>query len=242
MTEERAEAAEPVVNLGARLKAVRLRSGMSLREVARQLGVSPSFVSQLENGKSQPSVATLYSIAQLLDVSIDQLFAAPSQDPDPGSVAPVVEMAPSKPKQRTGEPSPRAPISRSDLGSPADAWTRDHVTARLSVTRPGERTRLVMDSGVVWEQLATNTGTGLDFIEIIYPPHSTSTNDNRMLQHAGSEFGYLLSGELEITVGFEVFTLRAGEALGFDSAVPHLLSNRTDTPARGIWFVRHPHA
>ena len=242
MTEERAEAAEPVVNLGARLKAVRLRSGMSLREVARQLGVSPSFVSQLENGKSQPSVATLYSIAQLLDVSIDQLFAAPSQDPDPGSVAPVVEMAPSKPKQRTGDSSPRAPISRSDLGSPADAWTRDHVTARLSVTRPGERTRLVMDSGVVWEQLATNTGTGLDFIEIIYPPHSSSTNDDRMLQHAGSEFGFLLEGELEITVGFDVFMLHPGEALGFDSSQPHLFRNLGDTPARGIWFVRHPHA
>jgi transcriptional regulator with XRE-family HTH domain/mannose-6-phosphate isomerase-like protein (cupin superfamily) len=242
VTEERAEAAEPVVNLGARLKAVRLRSGMSLREVARQLGVSPSFVSQLENGKSQPSVATLYSIAQLLDVSIDQLFASPPQDAGPDTVAPVVEMVPSGPNQRTPQPAPGSPIRRSDLGSPADAWTRDHVTARLSVTRPGERTRLVMDSGVVWEQLATNTGTGLDFIEIIYPPHSTSTNDNRMLQHAGSEFGYLLSGELEITVGFEVFTLRAGEALGFDSAVPHLLSNRTDIPARGIWFVRHPHA
>ena len=94
----------------------------------------------------------------------------------------------------------------------------------------------------MWEQLATNTGPGLDFIEIIYPPHSTSTNDNRMLQHAGSEFGYLLEGELEITVGFEKFMLKAGESLGFDSAMPHLLSNLGDVPARGIWFVRHPTA
>ena len=37
--------------------------------------MSPSFVSQLENSKSQPSVATLYSISQLLDVSIDELFS-----------------------------------------------------------------------------------------------------------------------------------------------------------------------
>ena len=60
-----------------------------------------------------------------------------------------------------------------------------------------------------------------------------------MLQHVGSEFGYLLEGELEITVGFEVFTLHAGEALGFDSATPHLLTNNTDHVARGIWCVRH---
>jgi transcriptional regulator with XRE-family HTH domain len=224
---------EPVVNLGARLKHRRVLSGMSLREVARQLGVSPSFVSQLENGKSQPSVATLYSISQLLDVSIDELF---STDGVP---------APASPASPAGDPPADAraptPISRSQLGSPADAWPGEQVPARLSVTRPGNRVRLEMDSGVVWEQLATNTGTGLDFIEIMYPPHSTSTNDNRMLQHAGSEFGYLIEGELEITVGFEVFTLHAGEALGFDSATPHRLSNLTDAPARGIWFVRHPH-
>jgi uncharacterized cupin superfamily protein len=96
-----------------------------------------------------------------------------------------------------------------------------------------------MDSGVVWIQLATNTGTDLDFIEVIYPPHSTSTNDNRMLQHAGSEFGYLIEGQLEITVGFEVHTLDAGDAFGFDSSRPHLFANRTDRPARGVWYVRH---
>jgi len=63
-----------------------------------------------------------------------------------------------------------------------------------------------------------------------------------MLQHAGTEFGYLIEGELELTVGFDVVTLRAGDAIGFDSAMPHLLSNRTDELARGIWFVRHPFA
>ena len=76
MSEDRAPTAEPVVKLGVRLKQVREKSGQSLRAVARQLGVSPSFLSQLENGKSQPSVATLYSLTQLLDVSIDELFAA----------------------------------------------------------------------------------------------------------------------------------------------------------------------
>ncbi len=251
MSEDRAEATEPVVALGARLKSVRQRSGMSLREVARQLGVSPSFVSQLENGKSQPSVATLYSISQLLDISIDQLFSAEGVDAGrertPRAVA--AGAATETPARRrpavqvvkdTGTDA--APISRSELGSPANAWPSEQVTARLSVTRPGERVRLEMDSGVVWEQLATNTGTGLDFMEIVYPPHSTSTNDHRMLQHAGSEFGYLIEGELEVTVGFEVVTLRPGDAIGFDSAMPHLLSNKTDTAARGVWFVRHPHA
>jgi transcriptional regulator with XRE-family HTH domain len=235
----RAATAEPVVNLGASLRSARQASGLSLRELARQLSVSPSFLSQLETGKSQPSVATLYSIAQVLDLSIDELFAAPRStdqvvvDAIAASPAAVAIPAPT-------DGSGSLPISRSTLGSPADAWPHTRGVSRLSVTRPGDRRQLQMDSGVIWEQLATNTGMDLDFMEIIYPPHSTSTNDKRMLQHAGSEFGYLLEGELEITVGFDVFTLHAGEAIGFDSSTPHLLANTTDVPARGIWVVQHP--
>jgi transcriptional regulator with XRE-family HTH domain len=226
-------------NLAERLKRARHKAGMSLREVSRQLGVSASFLSQIENGKSTPSVATLYSMAQLLGVTIDELFSGEQADAGPEQSPPASQ-----------DPHPAAvspdalnggPISRSALGSPADAWPGDQVRSRISVTRPGGRKRLEMDTGVVWEQLATNTGAELDFMWIFYPPHSTSTNDKRMLQHSGSEFGYLLDGELEVTVGFEVFTLRAGDAIGFDSSTPHLLTNKTDRPARGIWFVQHPH-
>lgn len=229
--------AEPGVNLGARLREVRLRSGQSLREIARQLGVSPSFVSQLENGKSQPSVATLYSLAQLLDVSIDELFAVEGVPAASTAVAPDSAQS-AVPEAAVGG----AVVSRSDFSSPIDGFPRGGGQARVSVSRPSERPRLVMDSGVIWERLADNTGNDLDFIEIIYPPRSSSTTDDRMLQHAGAEFGYLLEGELQVTVGFDTFTLRPGEALGFDSSQPHLFRNLRDTPARGIWCVRHPHA
>ena len=50
-----------------------------------------------------------------------------------------------------------------------------------------------------------------------------------MLQHAGSEFGYLIEGELEITVGFEVFMLDAGEAFGFDSLACRICSRTAPT-------------
>lgn len=229
---------EQVENLGARLRKVRMATGMSLREVARQLGVSPSFVSQLENGKSQPSVATLYSLAQLLGVSIDELFAVEGEHASPPR-APAISTEPPEqeaPESANGSGRRR----RSDISSPVDAVPRNGRTERVSVTRAGSRSRLEMDTGVVWERLADNTGGGLDFIEIVYPPHSNSTNDGRLLQHAGAEFGYLLEGELEITVGFDVFTLHAGEALGFDSSQPHLFRNLHPQPARGIWFVVHP--
>lgn len=229
---------EAPANLGARLRDVRLEAGLSLREVARQLSVSPSFVSQLENGKSHPSVVTLYAMSQLLNVSIDALFS----DGHSADVSQDTTDAPAERVPGAVDPSSVSSVSRSDLGSPVDAWPRDQGSPRFSLTRPGDRRRLVMHSGVMWDQLVTNAGSELEFIEVHYPAHSSSTNDARMLRHDGYEYGYLLEGELEITLGFDAFTLRPGEAVGFDSSIPHLLSNRGDVPVRGIWFVRHSHA
>jgi transcriptional regulator with XRE-family HTH domain len=245
---ESAPPAEVGVNLGSHLRRARQRSGLTLREVARQLGVSASFVSQLENGKSQPSVVTLYSLTQLLGVSIDEMFEL---EGGPGEGAATIARDDSK--RGTGQPTRRRvgavrppdqgrPIRRADLGSPADAWPQAESRPHWALTYPGNRPRLVMDWGVVWEQLAPNTGHYLDFMEITYPPGSSSTNDSHMLRHMGFEFGYLLEGELEVTCGFEVFTVRAGGALGMDSSVPHLFRNLGSVPARGIWCVHHEHA
>jgi transcriptional regulator with XRE-family HTH domain len=223
-----------VGQLGSKLRQARRHAGLSLRELARQLSVSPSFLSQMENGKSQPSVATLYSIAQVLGVSIDELFHTegplPADDRPAHAAAAVAATTPTRAHPGT--------VSRSAMASPADAFERE--PRRLTVSRPHQRRRLEMDSGVIWEQLA-DSAPDVDFIEIIYPAGSSSTNDQKMMRHAGQEYGYLLEGELEVTVGFEVFTIGPGDALSFDSSVPHLLRNRTDVDARGIWCVLHPH-
>lgn len=46
-----------------------------------------------------------------------------------------------------------------------------------------------------------------------------------LLQHASSEGGYVVEGELEITVGDEVRVLSAGESYLFDSRTPHRFRN-----------------
>lgn len=223
-----------VGNLGSRLREVRLQSGLSLREVARQLGVSPSFVSQMENGKSQPSVATLYSMAQLLNVSIDELF---NRDAAAAPVVrdPVHAVPPASGSAESGADT----INRSDFTSPAEAWTHQGSAERLQILRADQRPQLVMDSGVVWQQLASNSDRNLDFMEIVYPPGASSTNDGRMLRHQGMEYGYLLTGVLQITHGFDTFTLLPGQSMSLDPSVPHLLTNPGDVDARGIWVVHH---
>lgn len=63
-------------DIGARLREERDRVGISQRELARRVGLSPSMISQIESGQSKPSVSTLYGIVTELGVSLDDLFGA----------------------------------------------------------------------------------------------------------------------------------------------------------------------
>ena len=57
-----------------RLREARLAAGLSLRELARRLNVSASLLSQIENGKSDPSVSSLYALVSELGLSLDALL------------------------------------------------------------------------------------------------------------------------------------------------------------------------
>ncbi len=76
--------------IGARLREARLQRGLSLRSVAQSLGVSASLVSQVETGKTQPSVSTLYAMVNHLGVSMDELLGVGSSAPTPPGVIPPI--------------------------------------------------------------------------------------------------------------------------------------------------------
>jgi transcriptional regulator with XRE-family HTH domain len=71
-----------VPRLGPRLREEREKRGVSVRGLAREVGVSASMVSQIETGKAQPSVSTLYAITTALGITVEDLFA-PSPDGGP---------------------------------------------------------------------------------------------------------------------------------------------------------------
>ena len=69
---ERRETAS--AGLGARLRVAREKKGMTVRGLARYVGVSPSLVSQIERSRVMPSMGTLYAIANELGLVVDDLF------------------------------------------------------------------------------------------------------------------------------------------------------------------------
>jgi transcriptional regulator with XRE-family HTH domain len=70
--------------VGSRLRTERERLGISLRELARRVGVSPSLVSQIELDRVNPSVSSLYALVSELGMTMSDVFG----DSPPGE--PVV--------------------------------------------------------------------------------------------------------------------------------------------------------
>lgn len=60
--------------LGANLKKIRLSKGIKQVEIAKTLGVDRSFVSNIENGKTNPTLSTITSLAKALGVSANELL------------------------------------------------------------------------------------------------------------------------------------------------------------------------
>jgi transcriptional regulator with XRE-family HTH domain len=203
--------AVPALDLGTRLRAERLRQGMSLREMARRLGVSASALSQIETGKAQPSVSKLFDIVNLLNTSLDGLL--------------VGEEGP----RRTGLPD----------GPPA----RDHqAEGFFSLQRSGEHEALELESGVQWRRLTSGSFPGVEFLHVTYAPGASSSRDGVFMRHAGQEFGYVLSGRLQVDVGFDSYELLADDSISFPATTPHRLGNPGTEPAQAIWCVLGRHA
>jgi transcriptional regulator with XRE-family HTH domain len=61
--------------LGPRLRAARVANGLSVAALARAVGVSSPMISNIEGGKTMPSVDTLRKLCDCLEISPDDLFA-----------------------------------------------------------------------------------------------------------------------------------------------------------------------
>jgi transcriptional regulator with XRE-family HTH domain len=67
--------------IGGRLREERERRGISLRELARRVGVSPSLVSQIELDRVNPSVSTLWAIVTELGMTMSDVFGEAAPEP-----------------------------------------------------------------------------------------------------------------------------------------------------------------
>ncbi|WP_188189390.1 helix-turn-helix domain-containing protein [Nonomuraea sp. SYSU D8015] len=68
---------DTLAQVGARLKSIRTRRGVTLAALAKATGISKSTLSRLESGQRRPSLELLLPLAQAHQVPLDELVGAP---------------------------------------------------------------------------------------------------------------------------------------------------------------------
>jgi transcriptional regulator with XRE-family HTH domain len=204
--------AGPADEIGARVASFRARRGRKVSELARQVGVSPSLISQIERGQSRPSVSTLFALAEALEVPVDAFFRDSGEEADAAPDRPkLVEATPQ------GEDEPAA--------------------GHRYMVRKDERAAIDIEGGVRWERLTPTTLDNVDFMELVYAPKAES--NPTLYRHPGTEMVLVIEGRMDIYVGFERHALGPGDSIHFPSSFPHRYVNPTDEVTRAVTVILH---
>lgn len=62
------------IKLGRNLKRIRTKKDISQGDIARTLKVGRSFITNIENGKTNPTLATIAKLAKAIGVSVGELM------------------------------------------------------------------------------------------------------------------------------------------------------------------------
>jgi transcriptional regulator with XRE-family HTH domain len=175
------------VDLGERLRAIRQLRRKTLKEVATAAGISESFLSQLERGRTNATIATLQRLATALAIEVSDLFAS-------GNARPRVLPREAREFVAWGE------LGRKALLTPKPFHSLEVVVARFEpggstgdepYTHGDSEELLVVVEGEVHVQLGTDVhelGVGDSVLYQSSTPHRVSNPG-----HEGAEVMFVIS-------------------------------------------------
>lgn len=172
--------------IGAKIRDLRLKNGLTQEELADRAELSKGFISQLENDLTSPSIATLTDILTLLGTTLSEFFSVGERE--------------------------QLVFSEGDyFEKEADGMTVKWIvpTAQKNAMEP---ITVELDAGA-------------------------RTDDE---PHDGEEFGYVLSGEVEVVVGDRIARAKAGESFYYKSDRTHCIRNASKAKSKFLWVSCPP--
>ena len=226
-----------MLGIGQKLRNARIEQNFSLRELASKTDVSASLLSQIENEKANPSVRTLHSLADALELPVDYFFPDRRDEVD-GSAKltdlPVSEFTASQLRMQQTTVQNGADSLASQIFEQND---QNDSESQSPILRKRARPTIHLEGDVTWARLTPQKEEALEFMEITYQPGAHS--GERMSHHSGREFVLVMAGQLTLDLGFEQYTLHPGDSTIFDSGTPHRLSNLGDEPMQALSIICH---
>lgn len=175
-------------DLGKCLRALRNERGLTLVQLGQQVGLSASYLSQIERGITMPSLSKLTTIASALDVGMGYFF-------------------------------------EDDISSP--------YPIRLNQGR-----KLKDTADTIVELLSADpSDKKIQPYRVVCQPGASR---NQPSTHPGEEFGFVLKGQLMVTVGEETFVLKAGDSIHYQTLQPHSWRNEGDEECIVVWAASPP--
>ena len=176
-------------DIGLRLKSLRQKQGLSQKELARLVGVTPSTISQVESNSIYPSLPALFKMAEVLGVQIGSIFQN-------GSGA----------TRRTVFAGKGRDVNFSDL-------PKGSIQGKTFLPADFE-------------------GRAEPYLVEIPPKKKLGSH---FLVHKGEEFGYVLSGKLQVVINNITHHVRAGDVVYLTDDTPGQWSNPGPRTAKLLW-------
>lgn len=204
------------MNLGDKLKDLRLQRKMTLEDLSHKSKVSKSLLSQIERNISVPTVITLERITRAFGIATSELF---------------IEL------ENSGKGvSTKAFREKKDENS---NWGENALNGKsVSIVRRRDRKKLIPPRGEAeYELLSPDLQRKIEFITVCFPVGAKITN---FFNHKGEECGVILEGKLKGIIGDQVVVLEEGDSIYFDSSIPHRWENIGKVEMRAIWAITPP--
>ncbi len=175
---------EELVNVGARVRDVRERRGLSLRDIVQRTGIDEATLAGIEDGDIAPPLGIIIKLAKALEMKMGYFISGEQNKPFT-----IVRH------------NDRRVVSRHD-------------------SQKGEQ------YGYEFESLAPHKrDRHMEPFLVTLDPAET---EEERSAHDGQEFIFVLQGRMEVRLGEEIHILDPGDAIYYDSTVPHLVKCHGD--------------
>ena len=174
-------------NIGPKLKNLRVAKGLTQEELADRSELTKGFISQMENGKTLPSIPTLVDLLQCLGTDLKHFFG---DDEDRQVV-----------------------FKKEDYFKKVDSELKNQI-----------------------EFIVPNAQKNfMEPILLTLEPGGSTYPDT---PHEGEEFGYVLSGTVNIVLGSTTYKAKKGETFYYEATVSHYLTSKSG--AKVLWISDPP--
>lgn len=177
--------------IGRQLRDLRKSRQMTLSQLAKRVGKSVGYLSQVERGVSSLPIGVLQALSDALGVRVSWFF-------QPGG---------------------------SDSAAEQETIVRADQRRAMNLSAIGAREEL----------LSPRLSGQLILIMTRLQPDGSGGETPR--ERRGEEAGYVESGQLELTIGEQVFLLNPGDSFSLTGEEPHWIRNPGETETRIVWVM-----